>query len=182
MEVVKALRPKRACEIGSMEGGTLFLLTQMCDPHAHMISLDWSYTQARRQSFPQFARAQQRISLVEADSHDPATRTRVEQLLEGEPLDFLFIDGDHSLAGVTQDFETFAPLLRSGGIIAFHDIVPDIRASRGEPTERDSGGVPQFWQTIRQLYPACRELIDDPNQDGCGIGMITWPGYLLGAN
>jgi cephalosporin hydroxylase len=179
MELVEALKPRRACEIGSMEGGTLFLLTRMCDPESHVISLDWSYTEARRRSFPRFARGRQRLSLVEADSHAPSTRRRVEELLEGEPLDFLFIDGDHSLAGVALDFEMFAPLVRAGGIIAFHDIVPDVRARRGEMTLRDSGGVPIFWREVRERYPDCREFIDDPEQDGCGIGIIRWPGRLL---
>ena len=177
LDVVAELAPRRACEIGSMEGGTLFLLTQMCRPDAHIISLDWRYTRARRRTFPQFARHRQRLSLVEADSHDPDTRRRVEQLLTGEPLDFLFIDGDHSYTGVKTDFEMFAPLVRAGGVVALHDIVPDWRASRGEPTVRDSGGVPQFWSELRQRYsPNCREFIDDPEQDGCGIGIIQWMG------
>jgi len=177
LDIVADIKPRRACEIGSMEGGTLFLLTQMCHPEAHVISLDWRYTQARRQTFPRFARHRQRLSLVEADSHDPDTRRRVERLLAGEPLDFLFIDGDHSYTGVKSDFEMFAPLVRAGGVVAFHDIVPDWRASRGEPTVRDSGGVPKFWSELRNRYfPNCREFIDDPRQDGCGIGIIHWTG------
>ena len=176
MEVVRALRPRRACEIGSMEGGTLFLVTQMCDPAAHVISVDWEYTAARRQCFPRFARRQQVLSLVEGDSHDPATLERVRTLLDGEPLDFLFVDGDHSYAGVKKDFEMFSPLVRAGGAIAFHDIVPDVRARRGAKTLRDSGGVPQFWREIHARYPQSREFIQDPEQDGCGIGMIRWTG------
>jgi len=43
--------------------------------------------------------------------------------LNGEPLDFLFIDGDHTYEGVKRDFEMYSPLVRNGGIIAFHDIV-----------------------------------------------------------
>jgi cephalosporin hydroxylase len=175
LDVVGQLKPRRACEIGSMEGGTLFLLTQMCHPDAHVISLDCRYTEARRRTFPQFARHRQRLSLVEADSHDPATLRRVRDLLAGEPLDFLFIDGDHSYAGVKRDFEMFAPLVRAGGVVAFHDIVPDWRAARGEQTARDSGGVPKFWAELRERYsPNCREFIDDPQQDGCGIGIIHW--------
>jgi len=38
--------------------------------------------------------------------------------------DFLFIDGDHTYEGVEGDFEMYSPLVRRGGIIAFHDIVP----------------------------------------------------------
>lgn len=176
LDLVATLRPHRACEIGSMEGGTLFLLTQMCDPDAHVISLDWRYTPARRRAFPQFARHRQRLTLVEADSHAPATRRRVQTLLEGQPLDFLFIDGDHSYSGVYADFEMFAPLVRPGGVIAFHDIVPDNRARGRAPSLRDSGGVPRFWQHLKGRYPDAKEFIDDPDQDGCGIGMIRWPG------
>ena len=176
MEVVRALRPRRACEIGSAEGGTLFLLTRMCDSAAHVISVDWEYTTARRHCFPRFARPQQVLSLVEGDSHDPATLERVRMLLDGEALDFLFIDGDDSYAGVKQDFELFSPLVRSGGAIAFHDIVPDARRRRGARTLRDSAGVPQFWRELRARYPQWREFIQDPDQDGRGIGMIRWTG------
>src|SRR5438128_1399687 len=46
MNAVSQLQPRQACEIGSMEGGTLFLLTQMCHPDAHVISIDRAYTAA----------------------------------------------------------------------------------------------------------------------------------------
>ncbi len=36
------------------------------------------------------------------------------------PLDFIFIDGDHSYSGVMADIE-FLPNLVTGGIVAFHD-------------------------------------------------------------
>ena len=39
-----------------------------------------------------------------------------------ELVDFLFIDGDHSLEGVKLDDEQYGQLVRSGGIIAFHDV------------------------------------------------------------
>jgi predicted O-methyltransferase YrrM len=37
------------------------------------------------------------------------------------PLNFIFIDGDHSYDGVKKDFERFSPFLVKGGIIIFHD-------------------------------------------------------------
>ena len=36
-------------------------------------------------------------------------------------IDFLFIDGDHSIPGTTLDFELFAPKILPGGFLAFHD-------------------------------------------------------------
>ncbi len=38
-----------------------------------------------------------------------------------EPIDFLFIDGDHSYAGVVADFDTWVPHLKLGGYLLFHD-------------------------------------------------------------
>lgn len=39
------------------------------------------------------------------------------------PLRFLWIDGDHSLAGAISDFEQFAPHVIPGGFVAFHDVL-----------------------------------------------------------
>jgi hypothetical protein len=36
-------------------------------------------------------------------------------------IDFLFIDGDHSIDGCDFDFTNYAPYLKIGGYIAFHD-------------------------------------------------------------
>ncbi len=43
------------------------------------------------------------------------------------PLGMLFIDGGHSEANVTIDYEGWAPWLAQGGALAFHDIFPDPR-------------------------------------------------------
>lgn len=36
-------------------------------------------------------------------------------------IDFLFIDGDHSIEGCDFDFKNYSPYLNSGALIAFHD-------------------------------------------------------------
>lgn len=36
-------------------------------------------------------------------------------------IDFLFIDADHSFKGVSQDWISWSPFVKKGGIIAFHD-------------------------------------------------------------
>jgi MMP 1-O-methyltransferase len=40
-----------------------------------------------------------------------------------DPIDLLFIDGAHEFEAVFQDYEQWSPLLRPGGMIAFHDVV-----------------------------------------------------------
>jgi len=37
------------------------------------------------------------------------------------PIDFLFIDGDHSETGVSQDWENWHRFVVPGGVVAFHD-------------------------------------------------------------
>lgn len=45
-------------------------------------------------------------------------------------IDFLFIDGDHSIEGCNYDFEKYGPKLKKGGYLAFHDYYPN-RADLG---------------------------------------------------
>ena len=56
----------------------------------------------------------------------------------------------------------YSPLVRRGGLVAFHDIVPG-------PVEH-VGGVPEFWQHIRDCNGL--EFVDDWGQGGCGIGVV----------
>jgi 2-keto-3-deoxy-L-rhamnonate aldolase RhmA len=39
----------------------------------------------------------------------------VKEVLGGQPLDYLFIDGDHTYEGVRKDFEMYGPLVRAAG-------------------------------------------------------------------
>jgi hypothetical protein len=52
------------------------------------------------------------------DSHEPTTKDSVAAL---GPYDFVFIDGDHRRTGVQSDIEMYFPLIRKGGLAAFHD-------------------------------------------------------------
>jgi len=38
-----------------------------------------------------------------------------------EPLDFIYIDGNHNYVNVKQDIENYYPLLKKGGVIGGHD-------------------------------------------------------------
>ncbi len=43
------------------------------------------------------------------------------KLVEDESLDWVYIDGDHSYAGVKADYEAWFPKVRKGGIVSGHD-------------------------------------------------------------
>jgi len=168
-------RPRRVCEIGAAQGGTLALFSQAVAADARLLSIDLNFAPARIRSHPHLVRPRQRATCLRADSHAPETVERVKRWLAGEPLDFLFIDGDHSLAGVSADHRLYAPLVRAGGLIAFHDIVPDFKTRHGIVTPADVGEVPEFWQDLKRRSVGTRELIEEPDQDGFGIGVVGWP-------
>ncbi len=45
-----------------------------------------------------------------------------------KPIEFLFIDGAHEYEYVEKDFLLYSPHLINGGIIAFHDTTPNLKA------------------------------------------------------
>jgi cephalosporin hydroxylase len=176
LEILRDNPPSRVCEIGARRGGTLILFAHVAAPDARIISLDIDYTPLQIKLNHYFTRARQELYALRADSHAASTLSQVQQWLAGQPLDFLFIDGDHSGAGVRRDFEMYAPLVRSGGIIAFHDIVADYKTRFGTPTRSNVGQVPAFWADLKTKGFHTEELIEDPDQDGMGIGIIRWQG------
>ena len=62
--------------------------------------------------------------------------------------------------------------LSATGAFAFHDIVPDFRARYARETPSDAGEVPRYWSNVKDRGNRITELIDDPEQDGYGIGVI----------
>ena len=164
-------RPRAICEIGGANGGTLALFCQVAAEDAILISIDLAYTWPRRIAHRRFARAGQRVYSLRADSHNESTVKRVRALLHGRMLDFLLIDGDHSLEGVRRDFQMFEALMsRQGGLVALHDIVPD-HSRYGVPTPSVAGGVPEFWAALKSTAGA-REIVEHPDQDGYGLGIV----------
>lgn len=172
LKFLKDIQPRYLCEIGGQCGGTFFLFCQIAAPDARILSIDINYTPVQRFAYRYFARSKQRAICLTADSHAEKTLEKVTERLGGHELDFLFIDGDHSLFGVSSDYEMYAPLVREGGIVAFHDIVPDFKTRYGIVTGADVGQVPEFWANLKSKYQNAREWIEDPSQDGYGIGVI----------
>ena len=64
--------------------------------------------------------------------------------------------------GCPQKQKMYAPLVRNGGLVAFHDIV------EGRPEW--VGGVPQLWHEIKN--DSATEFVKDHGQGGYGIGVL----------
>jgi predicted O-methyltransferase YrrM len=80
--------------------------------------------------------ADKRVVLIRGDSHSEETLRKVLGILNANKLDLLFIDGNHTHDGVKKNYEIYSQLVRKGGVMAFHDIVPG--------PQHLVGGVPRF--------------------------------------
>ena len=174
LRLLEADPPRTVLELGTAGGGTLFLLTRVAASDALLVSLDLrhgqfggGYPSWRSRLYRSFVRDGQRVVPLQGDSHQPTTQRRVKELLGGRSVDFLFIDGDHSYDGVKRDLADYAPLVRPGGIIAFHDIVPGGPGKHGDP-----GGVPVFWRELAARHDDATGFVEDWDWGSCGIGVI----------
>lgn len=92
------------------------------------------------------------VIVIDNYSQDSAV---INQVRAAVPcLDFLFIDGGHDYETVKSDYENYAPLVRPGGLIAFHDIqcIPDVK---------------RFWNEVRGEH-----FMEYCDEGGMGIGVF----------
>lgn len=170
LNLVAALHPKSILEIGTAGGGTLYLFSRIAKANARIVTVDLPKGQFKPDLvalkiplYRSFALGNQKICVIKGDSHDQRTQKEVGESLGDERIDFLFIDGDHSYTGVRKDFDTYSTLVRNGGLVAFHDIVP-------HPPETGCE-VNLFWREIKVAFPHS-EIVKDWNQGWGGIGIL----------
>lgn len=115
--IVTLLKPRQTVEIGLFRGQTALTLNRAISGHA-----GGNYTGIDIDA--------DAINIVTEVLRE-ATLSRTGQVLQGDsaplvsrlgPLDFAFIDGDHSWSGVVRDFVTVYNQLIPGGVIALHDV------------------------------------------------------------
>ena len=169
--IVAELKPSLALEIGTAHGGTLCVISRLSHTSATIISVDMpggqfggGYKWFRIPIYKSFPVAAQKLHLIRGDSHDAAIQSRVQnEVCKLRKLDLLFIDGDHSYEGVKADFESYRGLVRSGGVIAFHDIAEHPKETGCE--------VSRLWNEIKTQHRH-EEIVEDPEQGWAGIGIL----------
>jgi predicted O-methyltransferase YrrM len=151
--------PRVIVEIGCDAGGTLWAWSQLPGP-PRVIGVDLPGGPYSVAAFPQAHGAE----LIIGNSHHKGTFARLAEALGGDMADVLFIDADHTYAGVASDYHGYRPLVRPGGLIVFHDIVPHPHVP--------SVGVRDLWTEISEHWPAT-EIITDREAQWGGIGILV---------
>jgi predicted O-methyltransferase YrrM len=170
-------RPRRIIEIGAGRGGTLRALCAAAAPDATIISVDLEggpfgvdveggRSGVSDQELRERANAKpgQRLYIVRGRSSDPEILDRVRTLVP-DGVDLLFIDGDHTYEGVSDDYRLYSPLVAAGGVIAFHDVLPHPR----EPECQ----VHRFWRALPEADK--HEFVSSVDLTWGGIGAVVVP-------
>jgi predicted O-methyltransferase YrrM len=165
LEQVRKLQPRYIVEVGTAGGGTMLLWLRVAHPEAVIVTIDLpggdfggGSSKLRVPLFRRLGLPGQTIHLIRGDSHDPATLELTRRYLGGNAADFLFIDADHTEAGVRADYAMYSPLVRPGGMVAFHDIA----------IKNPEYGVKKLWEELSATKQN-RAILGKPQAYGIGL-------------
>ena len=144
-------KPKTFVEIGSRHGGSFYLLSQFCEKNAKVISIDLPESHwGARDSQKTLYKVDNMLKtegfdshIILGDSHKEETKEKLLEILDGNKIDLLFLDGDHRYEGVKLDWEMYSPLVEN--YVGFHDI--DF-----VKTDKNNCDVRTLWQSLKKEY------------------------------
>jgi len=106
-EVIKALNElqvKTILEIGTAMGGTAKIWSQVLNEDGLLITVDMTEPPEMIDLSQESATI---IRVLKKDSQYPETVRYIAELIGERELDFLYIDADHSYAGIKSDYENY---------------------------------------------------------------------------
>jgi predicted O-methyltransferase YrrM len=116
---------RKLVEIGVWEGLTTTCLRRAMPPDAELLCVD-PYPIGRLGFSTQQVIARSEVGKIPNGRVRWIRSTGAEagrnySLSAEGPVDFVFIDGDHSYEGIRNDWSVWSPLVASGGVVALHD-------------------------------------------------------------
>lgn len=157
LDLYRHRRPRRVLEVGTYVGGTLYHWLANGRPGALVVSVDL-YTDAdNSRLYDGWAAPGVAWETVRGDSNLPDTAAQAAGF---GPYDWCFIDAGHRDHEVRADVELYLPLVRPGGVVAFHDVLPQPEL----PTIQVDG----VWGELKRRYRSVEVAIPD----GSGIGIL----------
>ncbi len=126
-KLTKSLKPlAKVLEIGSYLGAsTCYIAAALAVQNGHLFCVDtWENQTMPEGEMDTYSEFQRNTSGVA--KYITPIRKNSKDLVASDivyPLNFVFIDGDHSYAAVKNDYEKTAPWIAEDGILAFHDCI-----------------------------------------------------------
>jgi predicted O-methyltransferase YrrM len=113
---------KTLVEIGVAEGGSAWETGQVMAQDGNLYLID-PYPHSRAGQFSPTRLVAHRLITQVARGHVTWIEEFSQNAADGwsTPIDFLFIDGDHSYEGVKADWDAWTPHLATRGHVALHD-------------------------------------------------------------
>ena len=161
-------------EVGAYEGASLYVYGALCSVGGTIIAIDDGKrshkTRTRlKRSCAMLEKQGYDVRWIRGNSHQQETLDALQEILGKRRVDFLHIDGDHSAAGSALDWRMYGPLVRPGGVTAFHDI-------RATPPSM----VTDTWNKLTNSGVLTRAICSGPFTIGdapkvhkaCGIGLV----------
>jgi Methyltransferase domain len=147
---------RRAVEIGVYEGSSALVLARALPVDAVLHLIDpFVDSRGLASGWRGTAWATRRvIERAVRERGGPTLRWHIERSQEtgrrwAEPVDLVFIDGDHELESCRLDWELFSGWVRPGGVVVFHDARQDKPGGEGLP---GNGGVPGPTTIVDELF------------------------------
>lgn len=180
MRSARAIQPRIVVEIGSDKGGGFYHWIK-CHPAVELaIAIEIRgvpLIEPMARAFPDVI-----VRGIAGSSYEMATVCAVREMLDGRPIDCLFLDGEKCFFNL--DFDAYLPLMRVGGKVFLHDINPHGTDDELAPPVKVFQGLCQKFpgQTIIDASEAAE--IDQPRtayeswlkfwgQRSCGVGILT---------
>lgn len=170
---LSAIKPRNVMEIGTYWGGLFNLLVNLSDPDGIKITVDLNgYYEmdlaVRNEGIKKWGK---NVHPIIGNSNSQEVYDKVVNILNGEKLDFLFIDGDHRYEPVKLDYNMYRRVVKDGGWIAFHDI------NESPLTIKNQCYVSNVWKELtgnKIEFNAMKAPEHDPDASNLwgGIGLI----------
>ena len=147
-------------EIGCHVGDSLRIWRECLDPYL-LVGVQDTDELSERTAFDLA------VVAIRGRSQEQSTYERVLEVIgpdgcrQSSEIDFLYIDGDHTLNALRQDWALYSRLVRPGGIAVLHDAV--IRGN-------DTVDVYKLWPEIASQYRT--KLLHDPIVPSTGVGIV----------
>ena len=155
--LLQRTRRRHVLEIGlGYFGSTHFLWRLLFD---HVTTIEKSHERVRsfgtnmRAFHRRWVLGDRRSSFPIGYSYEVATIQKAYSYLTGG-VDVLFIDGDHHYASVLTDWLLYSPLVKPGGLVAFHDVALTVDEHYGVPeflAKLSRGEIDGHRRTLQQI-------------------------------